>query len=230
MNRPALSLLCGLAYLLTGLGAASAGQIAADAGYCKVSFLPLDPSNRLAGIRLSRTSFFGITREYSTASIELINLSSVSIDRVAVIVEYLDASDKVLRIPFYATSTDDNLSHPPFPLPSPQFLDKVVGSSERVVLVGDSPLISLVCPTKGRVVFERAWLSNGTEENLSSPVDLDVLPDVLPAYFDSTGCWLSSPVDVLVRLKIKTSGEASIVSVESETPGQFACLTRELRS
>jgi hypothetical protein len=200
MNRPALSLLCGLAYLLTGLGAASAGQIAADAGYCKVSSLALDPSNGLAGIRLSRTSFFGITREYSTASIELINLSSVSIDRAAVIVEYLDASDKVvLRVPFYATSTDDN------------------------------PPISLVCPTKGRVVFERAWLSSRTEENFSSPVDLDVLPDVLPAYFDSTGCRLSSPVDVLVRLKIKTSGEASIVSVEEETPGQFACLTRELR-
>ena len=230
MNRPALSLLCGLAYLLTGPGAASAGQIAADAGYCKVSSLPLDPSNRLAGIRLSRTSFFGITREYSTASIELINLSSVSIDRVAVIVEYLDTSDKVvLRIPFYATSTDENLSHLPFPLPSPQFLDKVVGSSERVVLVGDSPLISSVCPTKERVVFERAWLSNGTEENFSSPMDSDVLPDVLPVYFDSTGCRLSSPVDALVRLKVKPSGEASIVSVEEETSGQFACLTREMR-
>ena len=167
MNRPALSVLCGLVYLLTGLGAASAGQIAADAGYCKVSSLPLDRSNALVGIRLSRTSFFGITREYSTASIELINLSSVSIDRGAVIVEYLDASDKVvLRIPFYATSTDENLSHPPFPLPSPQFLDKVVGSNGRVVLVGNSPLISSVCPTKGRVVFERAWLSNGNRGEL----------------------------------------------------------------
>src|SRR5260370_39860335 len=85
MNRPALSLLCGLVYLLTGPGATSAGQIATDAGYCKVSSLPLDHSNRLAGIRLSRTSFFGITREHSTASIELINLSSVSIDGGAVI-------------------------------------------------------------------------------------------------------------------------------------------------
>ena len=203
MNRPALSVLCGLVYLLTGLGAASAGQIAADAGYCKVSSLPLDRSNALVGIRLSRTSFFGITREYSTASIE--------------------------RIPFYATSTDENLSHPPFPLPSPQFLDKVVGSNGRVVLVGNSPLISSVCPTKGRVVFERAWLSNGTEENFSSSVDSDVLPDVLPAYFDSTGCRLSSPLDVLVRLKIKTSGEGGSVSVEGETQGQFACLTRELQ-
>ena len=230
MNRPALSVLCGLVFLLTGPGAASAGQIAADAGYCKVSSLPLDRSNALVGIRLSRTSFLGTTRVYSTASIELINLPSVSIDRVAVIVEYLDASDKlVLRIPFYATSTDENLSHPPFSLPSPQFLDKVVGSSERVVLVGNGPLISSVCPTKGRGVFERAWLSNGTEENLSSPVDLDVLPDVLPAYFDSTGCRLSSPLDVLVRLKIKTSGEGGSVSVEGETQGQFACLTRELR-
>jgi hypothetical protein len=230
MNRPALSLLCGLVYLLTGPGAASAGQIAADAGYCKVSSLPLDHSNALVGIRLSRTSFFGITREYSTASIELINLSSVSIDRVAVIVEYLDASDKVvLRIPFYATSTDENLSHPPFPLPSPQFLDKVVGSNGRVMLVGNSPLISSVCPTKGRVVFERAWLSNGTQENFSSSVDSDVLRDVLPAYFDSTGCRLSSPLDVLVRLKIKTFGEGGSVSVEGETSGQFACLTRELR-
>lgn len=129
MSRPALSLLCGLVYLLTGPGAASAGQIAADTGYCQVSSIPLNPSNVLVGLRLSRTSFLGITREYSTASIELINLSSVSLDRVAVIVEYLDASDKVvLRIPFYATSTDENLSHPPFPLPSP---DKVVGSSER---------------------------------------------------------------------------------------------------
>jgi hypothetical protein len=108
-------------------------------------------------------------------------------------------------------------------------LDKVVGSSERVVLVGDSPLISSVCPTKERVVFERAWLSNGTEENFSSPMDSDVLPDVLPAYFDSTGCRLSSPVDALVRLKVKPSGEASIVSVEEETSGQFACLTREIR-
>jgi len=203
MRRPALSLLCGLVYLSTGPGAASAGQIAADAGYCKVSSLPLDRSNALVGIRLSRTSFFGITREYSTASIE--------------------------RIPFYATSTDENLSHPPFPLPSPQFLDKVVGSNGRVVLVGNSPLISSVCPTKGRVVFERAWLSNGTEENFSSSVDSDVLPDVLPAYFDSTGCRLSSPLDVLVRLKIKTSGEGGSVSVEGETQGQFACLTREMR-
>jgi hypothetical protein len=58
MKRPALSLLCGLVYLLTGPGAASAGQIAADAGYCKVSSLPLDPSNALVGIRLSRTFFF----------------------------------------------------------------------------------------------------------------------------------------------------------------------------
>jgi hypothetical protein len=230
MKRPALSLLCGLVYLLTGPGAASAGQIAVDAGYCKVSSLPLDPSNALVGIRLGRTSFFGITREYSTASIELINLSSVSIDRVAVIVEYLDASDKVvLRIPFYATSTDENLTHPPFPLLSPQFLDKAVGSNERVVLVGNSPLISSVCPTKGRVVFERAWLSDGTEENFSSSVDSDVLPDVFPAYFDSAGCRLSSPLDVLVRLKIKTSGEGGSVSVEGETQGQFACLTREMR-
>jgi hypothetical protein len=230
MNRPALSLLCGLVCLLTGPGAASAVEITADAGDCKVSSLPLDPSNALAGTRLSRTSFFGVTREYSTASIELINLSSVSIDRVAVIVEYLDASHKVvLRIPFYATSTDEHLSHLPFPAPSPQFLDKVAGSTEHVVLVGESPLICSVCPTKGRVVSERAWLSNGTEENFSSPVDLDVLPDVLPAYFDSGGCRLSSPVDVLVRLKVKPSGEASSVSVEGETPGQFACLTRELR-
>ena len=104
-----------------------------------------------------------------------------------------------------------------------------VGSSERVVLVGNGPLIFSVCPTKGRVVFERAWLSNGTEENFSSSVDSDVLPDVLPAYFDSTGCRLSSPLDVLVRLKIKTSGEGGSVSVEGETQGQFACLTRELR-
>ena len=104
-----------------------------------------------------------------------------------------------------------------------------VGSSERVVLVGNGPLISSVCPTKERVVFERAWLSNGTQENFSSSVDSDELPDVLRAYFDSTGCWLSSPVDVLVRLKIKTSGEGGSVSVEGETSGQFACLTRELR-
>ena len=230
MNRPALSLLCGLVYLLTGPGAANAGPIAGDTGDCKVSSIPLDPSNAFVGLRLSRTSFLGIMREYSTASIELINLSSVSIDRVAVIVEYLDASDKVvLRIPFYATSTDENLSHPPFPLPSPQFLDKVVGSSERVALVGNGPLICSVCPTTGRVVFERAWLHNGTQENFSSSVDSDVLPDVLPAYFDSTGCRLSSPVDVLIRLKIKTSGEGGRVSVEGGTSGQFACLTRELR-
>jgi hypothetical protein len=111
----------------------------------------------------------------------------------------------------------------------PKFLDKVVGSSECVVLVGNGPLTSSVRPTKGRVVFERAWLSNGTQENFSSSVDSDVLPDVLPAYFDSTGCRLSSPVDVLVRLKIKTSGEGGSVSVEGETSGQFACLTRELR-
>ncbi len=110
----------------------------------------------------------------------------------------------------------------------PQFLDKVVGSHERVVLVGNSPLISSVCPTKGRVVFERAWLSNGTEENFSSSVDSDVLPGVLPAYFDSAGCRLSSPLDVLVRLKIKTSGEGGSVSVEGETQGQFAWLTREI--
>jgi hypothetical protein len=59
MNRPASSLLCGLVYLLTGPGAARAGQMAADT--------------------------------------------------VALIVEYLDASDKVvLRIPFYGTSTDEN--------------------------------------------------------------------------------------------------------------------------
>jgi hypothetical protein len=129
MNRPALSLLCGLVYLLTGPGAASAGQIAADTGCCQVSSMPLDPSNALVGLRLSRTSFLGISREYSTASLELINLSSVSLEGVAVIVEYLDASDKVvLCIPFYATSADEDLSHPPFPLPSP---DKVVGSSER---------------------------------------------------------------------------------------------------
>jgi len=63
----------------------------------------------------------------------------------------------------------------------------------------------------------------------SSSVDSDVLPDVLPAYFDSTGCRLSPPVDVLVRLKIKTSGEGGSVSVEGETSGQFACLARELR-
>jgi hypothetical protein len=111
----------------------------------------------------------------------------------------------------------------------PQFLDKVVASNERVVLVGNSPLISSVCPTKGRVVFERAWLSNGTEENFSSSVDSDVLPDALPAHFDSAGCRLSSPLDVLVRPKIKTSGEGGSVSVEGETQGQFACLTRELR-
>jgi hypothetical protein len=209
MNRPALSLLCGLVCLLTGPGAASAVEITADAGDCKVSSLPLDPSNALAGTRLSRTSFFGVTREYSTASIELINLSSVSIDRVAVIVEYLDASHKVvLRIPFYATSTDEHLSHLPFPLPSPQFLDKVAGSTEHVVLVGESPLICSVCPTKGRVVSERAWLSNGTEENFSSPVDLDVLPDVLPAYFDSGGCRLSSPVDVLDIHACTTEGNS----------------------
>src|ERR1700674_4372229 len=104
-----------------------------------------------------------------------------------------------------------------------------VGSSERVVLVGNGPLIFSVCPTKGRVVFERAWLSNGTQKNFSSSVDSDVLPDVLRAYFDSTGCRLSSPVDVLVRLKIKTSGEGGSVSVEGETSGQFACLTRELQ-
>ena len=91
-----------------------------------------------------------------------------------------------------------------------------VGSSEPVVLVGNGPLISSVCPTKGRVVFERAWLSNGTQENFSSSVDSDVLPDVLPAYFDSTRCRLSSPVDVLVRLKIKTSGEGGSVSVEGK--------------
>jgi len=115
--------------LARGPGAASAGQIAADTGYCQVSSIPLDPSNALVGLRLSRTSFLGITRENSTANIELINLSSVSLDRVAVIVQYLEASDRVvLRIPFYATSTDENLSHPSFPLPSP---DKVVGSSER---------------------------------------------------------------------------------------------------
>jgi hypothetical protein len=63
-------------------------------------------------------------------------------------------------------------------------------------------------------------------------VDSDVLSDVLPAYFDSTGCRLSPPVDVLVRLKIKTSGEGGeggSVSVEGETSGQFACLARELR-
>jgi hypothetical protein len=36
-------------------------------------------------------------------------------------------------------------------------------------------------------------------------------------------------LDVLVRLKIKTSGEGGSVSVEGETSGQFACLTRELR-
>jgi len=166
MNRPALSLLCGLVCLLTGPGAASAGQIAADAGYCKVSSLPL-----------------------------------------------------------YATSTDENLSHSPFPLPSPQFLDKVVGSNERVVLAGNSPLICSVCPTKGRVVFERAWLSNGTEANFSSSAD----SDVLPAYFDSAGCRVSSPLDALVRLKIKTSGEGGSVSFEGEPQGQFACLTRELR-
>jgi hypothetical protein len=47
--------------------------------------------------------------------------------------------------------------------------------------------------------------------------------------FDSTGCRLSPPVDVLVRLKIKTSGEGGSVSVEGETSGQFACLARELR-
>src|ERR1700720_2489827 len=52
MRRPALSLLCGLVYLSTGPGAASAGQIAADAGYCQVSSLPLDPSNALVGLRL----------------------------------------------------------------------------------------------------------------------------------------------------------------------------------
>jgi hypothetical protein len=116
MNRPALSLLCGLVCLLTGPGAASAVEITADAGDCKVSSLPLDPSNALAGIRLSRTSFFGVTRE-------LLNRE----------------------------------------------------------------------------------------------------------HFDSGGCRLSSPVDVLVRLKVKPSGEASSVSVEGERPGQFACLTRELR-
>jgi len=75
-------------------------------------------------------------------------------------------------------------------------------------------------------------LGNGTQENFSSSVDSDVLSDVLPAYFDSTGCRLSPPVDVLVRLKIKTSGEGGeggSVSVEGETSGQFACLARELR-
>jgi hypothetical protein len=83
--------------------------MAADTGYRQVSSVALNPSNVLVGLRLSRTSFLGITREYSTASLELINLSSVSLDPVALIVEYLDASDKVvLRIPFYATSTDEN--------------------------------------------------------------------------------------------------------------------------
>ena len=126
MNRPALSLLCGLVYLLTGPGAASAGQIAADTGCCQVSSMPLDPSNALVGLRLSRTSFLGISREYSTASLELINLSSVSLEGVAVIVEYLDASDKVvLRIPFYATSTDENLTHPPFPYHPPSSWTKL---------------------------------------------------------------------------------------------------------
>src|SRR5260370_10652388 len=76
MNRPALLILCGFFCLLTGVGTASAGQLTADTDYCKVSSLPLDPSNALGGIRLSRTSFLGITREYSTASIELVNLAS----------------------------------------------------------------------------------------------------------------------------------------------------------
>src|SRR5271169_836123 len=230
MKHPTLLFFCGLVYFLIGVGAASAGQLAADTGFCKVSSLPVDPSNALEGIRFSPSSFFGITREYSTASIELVNVSSISIDRIALIVEYLDPSDKlVLRIPFYATSTDDKLPQPPFPLPTSQVLDKVIASSEHLILVGNSPLISRICPTKGRIIFERAWLSNGKVENFSSSVDSDALPDVLPAYFDSSGCRLSVPVDVLVQLKIKPSGNGDIVSVGAATPIRSGCLTREMR-
>jgi hypothetical protein len=230
MKRQAWLALYVFVFLPVGLNTANASDVASDADYCKVSSLPLDSSDALSAIRLSRTSFFGITREYSTASFELTSLSPVSIERAAVIVEYLDASDKVVvRIAFYATSTDEGLHQPPFALPSPQHLDKVIGPSDRVILVGTNPLTSLVCPTKGRVIFERVWLSNGTQEGSSSSVDLDVLPDVLPSYFDSTGCPLSSPLDVVAQFKIKPSGEASIVSVEGANRGQLPCLFRELR-
>ncbi len=229
MKRQAWLLLCCLVCLLAGLDTASAAQLASDLDYCKVSSLPLDTSNSLATIRLSQTALVRINREYATAGIDLASLSSVSIDRVVVIVEYLDASDRVvLRIPFYATSTDEKSFQPPFSLPLPQHLDKVLEPGERIGLVGDSPLVSLFCPTKARVIFERVWLSDGKQEGVSSSLDLDVLPDVLPSYFDSTGCELSWPVDVLVRLKIKRSGEASVASIEGETKGLLACILREL--
>src|SRR5215831_20608262 len=100
MKRPLL-LLCSILCMLAAFGVTSVGQPAADMGYCKVSPLPLDAHNSLSSLRLSKTSFFGITREYSTASIELVNLSSLSIESVAMIIEYRDASNKVVqRIPF----------------------------------------------------------------------------------------------------------------------------------
>src|SRR5262249_30351748 len=147
---------------------ASAGPLATQTVYCKASSLPLDSPNAVGGIHLSPNSFLGITREYSTASFELMSLSSQSIDRVVVIVEYLDTSDKVvLRIPFYATSTRENVAQPPFALPLAQFLDKAIELRDRVVLVGDSPLVSLVCPVKARVIFESVGLSNGKLESFS---------------------------------------------------------------
>jgi hypothetical protein len=134
--------------------------------FCKKLTLPLESSGASTSLLLSRDSSFGSGLEYSTATFNVTNQSGRPVDTVTVIVEYLDRSDRVvLRVPFYATDKDTEFAAPPFPLPSPQYLEEPIVPGEEKTLVGLSPLISSVCPSKGRVIFEHAWMSDGTEED-----------------------------------------------------------------
>jgi hypothetical protein len=195
---------------------------------CEVSSVPLAPPNVLSTILLSPMSFFG-AREYSSASFEFANRSTVPLDRIAAIVEYLDGSGQVVvRVPFYATNTIKDLSTSPFPLPGPQHLEKAIGSGERSILDGASPLIPSHCPTRGRVTFEHVWFANGEEQDFSSSVDLDPLPDVLPRFFDSKGCRIPESLDVLVHLRINRLGIPETIKLESAMADKLMCISGEL--
>lgn len=201
--------------------------------FCELSSIPLSSRGGLGNTGESSASVFAVGSESSSASIDFTNRSASPANHVALIVEYLDASDRVaLRVPFYATYKKAELPALSFPFPRPQSLTKPIRTGETVSLEGDSAIIPGDCPTHGRVIFEHVWFADGSEHDSSNSIDLDPDLNVVPSFFDSKGCRIPASLDTLVRLQISESGVPQITAFTTssgDTASVLSCLKSELK-